>query len=110
MRGLLALALLVSGCATNSSSVAPITPALPVRQILIVSSALEWQRTPWYRSSDLSATGPFFVVLGEGDRACIVPAQTWAIVQTGQWHECLGGWRAPRFRYMSGSEAPQPSS
>ena len=98
MRALLLLALLVSGCAAHNSIAAPATPVFPVRQTMVVWSTSDWQLSPWYRTIDLYSTGPYYVIVSDGDRACVVPAQLWVTIHTGQWHECRTGWRAPRIR------------
>src|SRR5262245_55616942 len=99
MRALFALALLVSGCAASTNHyVAPAKPVFPVRQTMVIWSTSDWQLSPWYRTSDLYSTGPYYLIVSDGDRACVVPAQMWVTVHTGEWHECRTGWRSPRMR------------
>jgi hypothetical protein len=93
MRALCALALLVSACAT--AGVAP-APVFPVRHTMVFSSSLDWRRTPWFRTSDLAATGPVYVLIADGDRACVVSAETWIRVLGGHLHSCDTGWRVAR--------------
>jgi hypothetical protein len=95
MRALCVLALLVWACGT--AGVAP-APVFPVRQTAVFSSWLDWQRTPWFRTSDLAANGPVYVIIADGDRACVVSAQAWIRVIRDQLHSCETGWRAPRAR------------
>ena len=105
MRGLCVLAFLVSGCATHR--VAPSQPVFPVRHTEIFSSWFEWQRTPWYRPKDLSTTGPVYVVLGDGNRACVVTPDIWVRVLSGVLYSCPTGWREARHRVVAGATAQQ---
>ena len=100
MRAFLALALLVSGCAAHGAA-----PALvfPVRQSLVIWDSSEWQRSPWYRSSDLASTGPFYVLIADGNRACVLPAQAWMRVHRDELHSCETGGRSPRLRSIPGA-------
>jgi hypothetical protein len=94
MRALSALALLVSGCAANGG--APAQPVFSVQHTAVYSSSWDWQGSPWYRSSDLASTGPFYVVVADGNRACVVTAADWMRASRGALYSCPAGWRAPR--------------
>ena len=94
MRALVVLAFLVSGCAANGATPAPLV--FPVRQTVVIWDSAEWQRSPWYRSIDLYSSGPFYVLIADGNRACVLPAQAWMRVHRDDLHSCETGWRSPR--------------
>ena len=99
MRAFFVLAFLASGCAATGAAPAPV---FPVRQSLVIWDSAEWQRSPWYRSSDLYSNGPFYVLIADGNRACVLPAQAWMRVHRDQLHSCETGWRSPRLRSLPG--------
>jgi hypothetical protein len=56
----------------------------------------QWQRTPWFRVSDVVMDWPVFVLIDYTGNACLVPARVWAIAKAGDFWPCPSGWRFAR--------------
>lgn len=88
------LLFVLTACLPYAGGLAP-SPQFPIRGTAFITSYFDWETSPWFRISD-SYTGPWRLLITDGNRACLVDAPVWTLARIGELHACESGWRNPR--------------
>jgi len=84
-------------CALGTPRPAP-KPQRIVAGTGIFQSVYAWQRTPWWRVSDIAPKVPIYVIVSTDGWACRVDAADWVLAVPNELYACESGWINPRRR------------